>query len=182
MQHGRKQARFHGKRDKTGGTLGRPSCQSSLLRDPDARFSVENVAKATKNKRRRDLTSQTQPKRRSNNGGRHVGLDFYDLLIEALMRWTPTRCNWGSLASTRSRASRIFCLEGNPVRAAAPPAGSAPGRWARNPGRPRRGGRSLPSPKTAHAICLRALARIWRRRLPTVRSSPARKVIETIFN
>jgi hypothetical protein len=37
-------------------------------------------------------------------------------------------------------------------------------------------------PNTAHAVRLRALARIWRRRLPTVRSSPARKVIETIFN
>ena len=63
--------------------------------------------------------------------GRHVGLDFYDLLIEALMRWTPTRCNWGSLASTRSRASRIFCLEGNPVRAAAPLWQDRPGRWRR---------------------------------------------------
>jgi hypothetical protein len=62
-----------------------------------------------------------------------------------------------------------------------PLAGSA---WqvATNPGRPRRGWRSLLSPNTAHAVCLRALARIWRRRLPTVRSSPARKVIETIFN
>jgi hypothetical protein len=31
-----------------------------------------------------DLKSQTQQKRRSNKGGRHVGLDFYDLLIEAI--------------------------------------------------------------------------------------------------
>ena len=44
--------------------------------------------------------------------GRHVGLDFYDLLIDPLMRWTPTRCNWGSLASTRSRASRISAWKG----------------------------------------------------------------------
>ena len=56
MQHGRKLARFHGKTDKTGGAVGRPSCQSSLLSDPNAKFSKE---------------------------GRHVGLDFYDLLIEA---------------------------------------------------------------------------------------------------
>ena len=36
--------------------------------------------------------------------------------------------------------------------------------------------------KVAHAICFRALARIWRKRFPTVRSSPFRKVIEIIFN
>jgi hypothetical protein len=46
--------------------VGRPSCQSSLLSDPNAHFSVEMW-------------------RRSNiKEGRHVGLDFYDLLIEAI--------------------------------------------------------------------------------------------------
>ena len=48
--------------------MGRPSCQSSLLSDPNANFSVEMW-------------------RRSNiKEGRHVGLDFYDLLIEAHYR------------------------------------------------------------------------------------------------
>src|ERR1035438_3768964 len=41
MQHGRKLARFHGKPDKTGDAVGRPSCPSSLLSDPNATFSVE---------------------------------------------------------------------------------------------------------------------------------------------
>src|SRR5580704_12559444 len=41
MQRGRKQARLRGKTDKTGGTMGRPSCQSSLLSDPNANFFVE---------------------------------------------------------------------------------------------------------------------------------------------
>jgi hypothetical protein len=44
---------------------------SSLLSDPNAKFSAENVAKATKNKK--------------NEEGRRVGHDFYDLLIEALV-------------------------------------------------------------------------------------------------
>jgi hypothetical protein len=45
--------------------MGRPSCQSSLLSDPNVDSSVEMW-------------------RRSNiKEGRHVGLDFYDLLIEA---------------------------------------------------------------------------------------------------
>ena len=44
--------------------MGRPNCQSSLLSDPNANFSLEMS-------------------RRSNiKEGRHVGLDFYDLLIE----------------------------------------------------------------------------------------------------
>src|SRR5258708_21481706 len=48
--------------------MGRPSCQSSLLGDPNANFSVEMC-------------------RRSNiKEGRHVGLEFYDLLIEAHYR------------------------------------------------------------------------------------------------
>jgi hypothetical protein len=52
--------------------MGHPSCQSSLLSDPNANFSVEMS-------------------RRSNmKEGRHVGLDFYDLLIEALM-WAMPR-------------------------------------------------------------------------------------------
>src|SRR5271165_2516511 len=60
MQHGRKQARFHGKTDKTGGTAGRPSCQSSLLSDPNATFSVEMWRKPAstrkvKTKKRRDV-------------------------------------------------------------------------------------------------------------------------------
>ena len=47
--------------------MGRPSCQSSLLSDPNANFSVEMS-------------------RRSNiKEGRHVGLDFYDLLIEGYL-------------------------------------------------------------------------------------------------
>jgi hypothetical protein len=50
--------------------LGRPSCQSSLLSDPNAKFFCGNMAKATKNKKSKE--------------GRHVSLDFYDLLIEAL--------------------------------------------------------------------------------------------------
>ena len=41
MQHGRKQSRFHGKTDKTGSPAGRPSCQSSLLSDPNGKFSAE---------------------------------------------------------------------------------------------------------------------------------------------
>ena len=48
--------------------MGRPSCQSSLLSDRNANFSLEMS-------------------RRSNiKEGRHVGLDFYDLLIEALIK------------------------------------------------------------------------------------------------
>jgi hypothetical protein len=44
--------------------MGRPSCQSSLLSDPNANFSVEMWRKSNMKE------------------GRHVGLDFYDLLIE----------------------------------------------------------------------------------------------------
>ena len=75
MQHGRKQARFHGKTDKTGSTVGRPSCQSSLLSDPNAKFSAEMWRKPQTNKK--------------NKEGRHVGLDIYDLLIEA--RFDPDK-------------------------------------------------------------------------------------------
>jgi hypothetical protein len=60
-------------RQKGGDAVGRPSCQSSLLSDPNANFSVEMW-------------------RRSNiKEGRHVGLDFYDLLIEAPKRAQSTR-------------------------------------------------------------------------------------------
>jgi hypothetical protein len=52
------------KTDKSGDALGRPSCQSSLLSDPNANFSVEMWRKSNMKE------------------GRHVGLDFYDLLIE----------------------------------------------------------------------------------------------------
>jgi hypothetical protein len=58
------------KTDKSGGAVGRPSCQSSLLSDPNAKFSAE-MWRATKNKKSKE--------------GRHVGLDSYDLLIEALI-------------------------------------------------------------------------------------------------
>jgi hypothetical protein len=55
----KKTSRLHGKTDKTGGTVGRPSCQSSLLSDPNAKFSVEMWQKpprtrSKKNKKRRD--------------------------------------------------------------------------------------------------------------------------------
>jgi hypothetical protein len=55
------------KTDKTGDAVGRPSCQSTLLSDPNANFSVEMWRK---------------PPRTRKKEGRHVGLDFYDLLIE----------------------------------------------------------------------------------------------------
>src|ERR1039457_6386763 len=92
MQHGRKQARFHGKTDKTGSTVGRPSCQSSLLSDPNAKFSVEmwqkpprtRKVKKTRNGGTVELTCQTKKNGDPTKEGRHVGLDFYDLLIEAL--------------------------------------------------------------------------------------------------
>lgn len=78
IQHGRELA-LGGlntrKTDKSRGAVGRASCQSSLLSDPNAKFSAENVGKATKNKKSKE--------------GRHVGLDFYDLLIEALDRKIP---------------------------------------------------------------------------------------------
>ena len=64
-QHGTELARFHGKTDKRGDAMVRPSCQSSLLGDPNANFSVEIWRRSTIKE------------------GRHVGLDFYDLLIEA---------------------------------------------------------------------------------------------------
>ena len=58
MQHGRKQARFHGKTDKTGGPVGRPSCQSSLLTDPNAKFSAEMWRKPQRTRKvRRAATS-----------------------------------------------------------------------------------------------------------------------------
>jgi hypothetical protein len=78
MKHGRKLVRFHGKTDKTRDAVGRLSCQSSLLSDPNAKFFCGNLAKATKNKK--------------NKEGRHVGLDFYDLLIEALYSSMKTVC------------------------------------------------------------------------------------------
>jgi hypothetical protein len=43
--------------------------------DPNAKVSAENVAKATKNKKSKE--------------GRHVGLDFIDLLIEVLIDTDP---------------------------------------------------------------------------------------------
>src|ERR1017187_4938184 len=92
MQHGRKLARFHGKPDKTGDAVGRPSCPSSLLSDPNATFSVEMWRKP---QRTRKIKKQEtagrwtcRPKRNKNGDktmeGRNVGLDFYDLLIEAI--------------------------------------------------------------------------------------------------
>jgi len=56
---------------------GRPSCQSSLLSDPNAKFSVEMWRKPQRTRKVKkprdggkvDLTSHTQPKRRSNKGG-----------------------------------------------------------------------------------------------------------------
>ena len=74
IQHGRELA-LGGlntrKTDKSGGAVGRPRCQSSLLSDPNDEIFCGNVAKPTKNKKSKE--------------GRHVGLDFYDLLIEALV-------------------------------------------------------------------------------------------------
>src|ERR1700677_3334065 len=106
MQHGRKQARFHGKTDKTGSTVGRPSCQSSLLSDPNAKFSVEmwqkpqrtRKEKKTRNAGTVELTCQTKNEDPT-KGGRHGGLDFYDLLIEALIdrgseRYRLVMVNW----------------------------------------------------------------------------------------
>jgi hypothetical protein len=55
------------KTDKSGGAVGRASCQSSLLSDPNAKFSAQMWRK---------------PQRTRSKEGRHVGLDFYDLLIE----------------------------------------------------------------------------------------------------
>jgi hypothetical protein len=98
MQHGRKLARFHGNTDKTGGAVGRPSCQSSLLSDPNAKTFCGSVAKATKNKKSKkprdggdggpDVPNATKTEIKHKEG-RHVGLDFYDLLIEALMGLFP---------------------------------------------------------------------------------------------
>src|ERR1039457_6409475 len=90
MQHGRKQARFHGKTDKTGSTVGRPSCQSSLLSDPNAKFSVEMQQKPPRTRKETRNGGTVAPSRQTKkNGdpteeGRPVGLDFDDLLIEAL--------------------------------------------------------------------------------------------------
>jgi hypothetical protein len=72
IQHGRKLVLSEPntrKTEKSGGAVGRPGCQSSLLSDPKRKIFCGNVAKATKNKKSKE--------------GRHVGLDFYDLLIEA---------------------------------------------------------------------------------------------------
>ena len=64
----------------------RPSCQSSLLGDPNANFSVEIW-------------------RRSNiKEGRHVGLDFYDLLIEGHYRNSPG----SSFPSVSFRAGCVY--------------------------------------------------------------------------
>ena len=67
-QHDTELARFHGKTDKKGDAMGRPSCQSSLLSHPNANFSLEMSRRSNKKE------------------GRHVGLDFYDLLIEGHYR------------------------------------------------------------------------------------------------
>ena len=69
--------------------MGRPSCQSSLLSDPNANFSLEMS-------------------RRSNiKEGRHVGLDFYDLLIEALMGRCPEAHGSGLLNGFQAFAEKI---------------------------------------------------------------------------
>ena len=65
------------KTDKRRGAVGRASCQSSLLRDPNAKVSTEMWRKPQRTRKVKkprdggkvDLTSHTQPKRRSNNGG-----------------------------------------------------------------------------------------------------------------
>ena len=62
---------------QNGGTVRRPSCQSSLLSDPNVEFSVEMWRKPQRTRKVKkprdggkvDLTYQTQPKRRSNKGG-----------------------------------------------------------------------------------------------------------------
>src|SRR2546428_12858147 len=62
---------------QNGVAVGRPSCQSSLLSDPNAKFSVEmwrkpqrtRKVKKTRDGGKVDVTSHTQPKRRSNKGG-----------------------------------------------------------------------------------------------------------------
>src|SRR5260370_38460716 len=87
IQHGRELA-LGGlntrKTDKSGGAVGRPHCQSSLLSDPNPKFSAEMWRK---------------PQRTMNSKeGRHVGLDFYDLLIEELI---DPRQNSGSPASSK---------------------------------------------------------------------------------
>jgi hypothetical protein len=51
MQHGRKLARFHGNTHKMGDAVGRPSCLSSLLSDPNAKFSVEMWRKPTRTRK-----------------------------------------------------------------------------------------------------------------------------------
>src|SRR5260370_28755886 len=64
--HRRKHARFHGKTDKKGGTVGRPSCQSSLLRDPNAKFSPEMWRKPQRTRKvRRAATSALTPSSRT---------------------------------------------------------------------------------------------------------------------
>jgi len=79
---------------QNGGTVGRPSCQSSLLSDPNAKFSVEMWRKPPRTRKVKkprnggtvELTCQTHKKNGDQTKeGRHVGLDFYDLLIEALI-------------------------------------------------------------------------------------------------
>src|SRR5258708_11279817 len=108
MQHGRKLARFHGNTDKTGDAVGRPSCQSSLLSDPNANSSVEVWRKPPRTRKVKNQETEgrwTRRPQRNKNGdqtkeGRHVGLDFHDLLIEALCGPTlplpdislPNRC------------------------------------------------------------------------------------------
>jgi hypothetical protein len=60
------------KTDKSGAAVGRASCQSSLLSDPNAKFSAEMWRNSQRTRKvRRAATSACQ-----------VGLDFYDLLIE----------------------------------------------------------------------------------------------------
>jgi hypothetical protein len=62
-----------GKTDKTGDAVSRPSCHSSLLSDPNAKFSVEVCRKLSRTRNGKktrdggkvDLTSHTKPKRRA---------------------------------------------------------------------------------------------------------------------
>jgi hypothetical protein len=72
IQHGRELALSElntRKTEKSGGAVGRPGCQSSLLSDPNAKFSTEMWRKPQRTRKvRRAATS---------------ALTFYDLLIEA---------------------------------------------------------------------------------------------------
>src|SRR5271169_2435770 len=109
----------HGKTDKTGGTVGRPSCQSSLLSDPSAKFSVEmwrmpprtRKVKKPRNAGTVELTCKTQTNKEiANKEGRHVGLDFYDLLIEGHNTQNPLR-TIRELPQPHSHLGVAACLE-----------------------------------------------------------------------